>query len=98
MARVQVLRQAIEGSSGDWQLAFQWCRYLYDDNEIQEGYRFVWRRPDGTIQAARGQARIPSIERAQALMSQARQEGWGDYDGDDEGHGRSSHPPTTAAA
>jgi hypothetical protein len=84
MARVHVLREAKLGSPGQWQLCFQWCRYVYDDegDPTQYGYRFVWRRDDekGSIQAARGQARIPSLAKAEELMSEARAAGWGDRD------------------
>jgi hypothetical protein len=81
MARVDWLREVRHGSAGDWQLCFQWCRYRYDTKEVQYGYRFVWRRAeDGSIQAARGQARLPSIEVAQSLIQRAQDEGWGDRD------------------
>ena len=87
MARVQVLnettlRDADQTGSTLW---FQWCRYLYDDGQMQHGYRFIWRRPPsegGAQQAARGQARIPSIVVLEQLVRQAKNEGWGDYDGD----------------
>lgn len=86
MARVQVLENIMEdGKEGAWRLCFQWCRYLLEKNEIEYGYRFIWRRPDGTLQAARGQARIPSIARAQKLMQRAIDAGWGHHDGDKEG-------------
>ena len=85
MARVRVLREVRSGDATDWHLCFQWCLYLYDEGEPQYGYRFVWRRPEsegGSLQAARGQARIPSIIRAQELLERATEEGWGDRDGD----------------
>lgn len=73
--------------SNGWTLCFQWCRYVYDaedgeDRHDQRGYRFIWRRPDGTLQAARGQARIPSIQDAMELMEAARKAGWGDQRGE----------------
>lgn len=80
MARVYPLKETTNDAPGDWQLWFQWCRYELDDG-TQYGYRFIWRRPDGGLQAARGQARLPSIETAKALMNKARAEGWGDRDG-----------------
>lgn len=84
MARVNVLREVRTGDAGDWQLCFQWCRYRFDDQPLQYGYRFVWRRAeDGSIQAARGQARISSLKQAKELMDQATREGWGDLDGDE---------------
>lgn len=76
-ARVQVIAEVIEGSSGYWRLCFQWCRYIYADGTMQEGYRFIWRRPDGSLQAARGQARIPSLKVARELMKRAEEAGWG---------------------
>ena len=84
MARVNVLREVRTGDVGDWQLCFHWCRYLLDEGEIQYGYRFVWRRKeDGSIQAARGQARIPNLSVAKDLMESAAKAGWGDRDGDE---------------
>jgi len=81
-ARVQVIREAARGNPNDWRLCLQWCRYVYDGGNMQEGYRFMWRRPDGSLQAARGQARIPSIAIALELLQQAQQEGWGENHGE----------------
>ena len=49
----------------------------------QTGYRFIWRRPDGSLQPARGQARLPSLADAELLMRLARDLGWGDRHADD---------------
>lgn len=59
-----------------WRLCFQWCVYVYETGETQEGFRFIWRRPDGSLQPARGQARIPSSTVLQQLISEADKEGW----------------------
>src|SRR5690348_1148573 len=80
-ARVQVIQEAVDCSTADWKLCFQWCRYIYGDGNMEQGYRFIWRRPDGSLQAARGQARIPSIEVARKLMDKAIEEGWGKNEG-----------------
>lgn len=86
-ARVQILNEAMSDEGGGWHLCFQWCRYLYENNEIQHGYRFIWRKPPhGNIQPARGQARIPSLAKLKTLTDQAEREGWGGHDGDDGGH------------
>ncbi|WP_214771299.1 hypothetical protein [Exiguobacterium sp. s133] len=80
-ARVVVLNETQEtksGIRGGWTLCLQWCIYTYDDGTNQHGYRFIWRRPDGKLQAARGQARIPNLEIAMRLMQQAKDAGWGD--------------------
>ena len=78
--RVQVLQEvteAVNAFNNGWILCLQWCRYLYSDNSIQNGFRFIWRRPNGNLQAARGQARIDSLSRARNLMDQATAKGWG---------------------
>jgi hypothetical protein len=80
-ARVQVIHETADGLAGDWRLCFQWCRYIFANGDMEEGYRFIWRRPDSSLQAARGQARIPSIEVARGLMQRAEEEGWGQYEG-----------------
>lgn len=85
-ARVQILNEIDPGPPTESRLCFHRVRYVYDDGDLHEGYRFIWRRPDGSLQAARGQARIPSIQMAQRMMKQAEDEGWGHYDADnDEG-------------
>jgi hypothetical protein len=89
MARVQVVNETTSKNNPaptDWTLWFQWCRYFYDDGAMQYGYRFIWRRPKssgGSLQAARGQARIPSVAALEQLVAQARETGWGDYNADD---------------
>lgn len=60
----------------DWRLYFQWGIYHYDNGCSENGYRFIWRRPDGTLQAARGQARIPSKQDLFELLALASKEGW----------------------
>ena len=68
----------------DWRLCLQWGRYQYDNmSEPQASYRFIWRRPDGSLQPARGQARIPSLFDAELLIKLAREAGWGDRHADD---------------
>lgn len=88
MARVQVIKEVEHdfGNPDQWVLLLQWCLYIFDDGESQKGYRFIWRRPKAegrSLQAARGQARIPSLKIAKALMKKAEQEGWGLFDGDE---------------
>lgn len=77
MARVEIINETTLDKKGDWQLFLQWCRYHYDEERPQDGYRFIWRRPDGRLQPARGQARIPSIKTAMRLFKKAESEGWG---------------------
>lgn len=86
--RVLVIKETVyddPNPKAEWKLWFQWCKYVYDkgDNkgDIGEGYRFIWRRPNGHLQPARGQARIPSIKHIEALIKKAKNEGWGNYHG-----------------
>lgn len=64
----------------NWVLCFQYGTYYYDDRTSLDGYRYIWRRPNGNLQPARGQARIPSIAIAKKLLDKAEAGGWGDFD------------------
>jgi len=76
--RVQVLNQVTNNTlPNSWSLWLQYCRYIYDNGTLEMGYRFINRRQDGSLQPARGQARLPSLAQAEALMAMARAEGWG---------------------
>jgi len=79
MANVAVIHN-VETAIGDWTLCFQFCRYNYDNGEWEEGYRFIPRRPDGSLQPARGQARIPSLRILRLLIDLAIAAGWGHDD------------------
>ncbi len=75
--RVVVINEAIKGGKGEWRLCFQYCRYEYGNGLKEEnGYRFIWRRENGNLQGARGQARIPSIADIHELIAVAIREGW----------------------
>ena len=77
MALVKIHKQVPENAkSGEWTLCFQKVTYHYDDGGTQDGFRFIWRRPDGSLQAARGQARIESYEQMMALINQAKEDGF----------------------
>mgnify|MGYP000874523291 CR=1 FL=1 len=78
-ARIVVLNETKVGEPGDWNLCLQWCRYEYGDGTESMGYRYIWRRPNGHLQGARGQARIPSLGTMMELMSVAIREGWGHH-------------------
>ena len=85
--RVQVRHEVSEGKEPNgWELLFQWCQYVYEDGTSEYGYRFIWRKPDGKLLPARGQARLESIERIEKLIQKAKDEGWGDYVADGDGY------------
>lgn len=77
-ANVEVLREVrdCQAEEGDWCLCFQWCNYHFSDGSNALGYRFIWRREDGSLQAAMGQARIPDAACLFRLLLQAMQAGW----------------------
>jgi len=78
-ARIQVIHETCTNHrEGEWDLCFQWCQYVYEDGTNEHGYRFIWRRPDGSLQPARGQARIPSVAVLEELVATAKREGWGE--------------------
>ena len=55
MARVEIHKEVPkELKIGEWNLCFQQVTYHYDDGSTQDGFRFIWRRLDGSLQAARG--------------------------------------------
>lgn len=86
-AKVKVIEEIAENKNAigsNWVLCLQWCEYIYNDGSSQMGFRFIWRRPDGSLQAARGQARIPDLDIAAALMEKARELGWGNNSNKDE--------------
>lgn len=75
-ARVHVIKSTEKEMDGGWILCFQWCAYNYSDGGQQNGYRFIWRRPDGSLQGARGQARLPSMKLIRDMLEQAERQGW----------------------
>jgi hypothetical protein len=82
-ARVQIIEETCtDYGAGKWNLCFQWCLYVYEDGTSEKGYRFIWRRADGSLQPARGQARIPDIPTLEELVEKAKQQGWGAHSGD----------------
>ena len=85
--RVIVLESVGEKLHDDWTLCFEWCRYEYVDDTKQRGYRFIWKRPNGHYQPARGQARIPAVDVALRLIQRAQAEGWGHHVGEMDAYG-----------
>ena len=59
-----------------WKLCFQECVYHRENGKSEKGYRFIWRRPNGSLQPARGQARIPSKGDLEYLLKEAHKAGW----------------------
>lgn len=77
MASVIIHRSTDIYPPTDWHLSFQLVTYDYGEGQDPEpGYRFIWKRPGGALQAARGQARLPSYGEVLKLSAKAASEGW----------------------
>ena len=80
--RVKILEEVkLPPTPNDYVLCLQWCKYVYDDGVVEDGYRFIWRRPDDTLEGARGQARIPELSMVLDLVKMATTVGWGSNSG-----------------
>ena len=77
-ASVIIHNEVADGTPGKgvWCLCFQKCTYTYDNGTKQPGYRFIWRRPAGTLQSSRGQTRIEDAAQMQRLTDAAKKAGW----------------------
>lgn len=76
-ANVEIIHEERDTVPNEWNLCFQWVRYVYDSGDPpQLGYRFIWRRPNDSLQAAMGQARIPSASDIFRLIHMATEADW----------------------
>jgi len=75
--RVEIHQEVkLPGNKG-WHICFQEVTYhYYDEGWSEYGYRFIWRRPGGSLQPARGQARIPNRVTLERLLKKAKSAGW----------------------
>ncbi len=80
MSRVRPLKETTIDPAGEAQLWLQWCRFESDE-EIQFGYRYIWKQSTGELLASRGQTRIPNLEVVRRLLETAQLQGWGNRDG-----------------
>jgi len=77
MAFVTIHEEVSVGRPDDWRLCFQYVTYNYEnDSPPERGYRFIWRKPNGHLQGARGQARIPDAATHERLIAKAATDGW----------------------
>lgn len=75
-AHVRVHDEVREPSADGHSLCFQRCTFDYGDGRSDEGYRFIWRTPEGNLKSTRGQARIPDASTLNSLTEAARKAGW----------------------
>lgn len=59
-----------------WTLCFQKCTYNYSDRDALDGFRFIRRKPNGSLHPTLGQALIPTFYDIQRLLALATKEGW----------------------
>ena len=79
LAGIQVINElCTDHGEGERNLCFHWRQYAYDDGANEQGCRFIRRRPDGSLQPARGQARTPSVAVLVGLAATAKRESRGD--------------------
>jgi hypothetical protein len=77
MATVRIHHEVMTGKPTTWRLCFQWVSYHHEtERPVEFGYRFIWRKPNGNLQGARGQARIPSGADLMRLIAKASRAGW----------------------
>jgi hypothetical protein len=71
-ARVEIHDEVEDGRANTWRLCFHRVTYHYEDGSTEDGYLFVWRRSDNTLQGARGRARIPDRAALNRLITAAK--------------------------
>tara|TARA_R110001606_G_scaffold146950_1_gene286890 strand:+ start:112 stop:360 length:249 start_codon:yes stop_codon:yes gene_type:complete len=76
MNRFEIKHEVSNGKKNEWRLCFHYGTYHYENGESENGYRFIWRKPDNKLQPARGQARIPNAKELFKLITLASQEEW----------------------
>jgi len=76
MAKFIIENEVTNHLEDGWKLYFQYGTYVYDKNNSEQGFRFIWRDPEGKLQPARGQARIPSKKDIFELLALASKEKW----------------------
>ena len=57
-------------------ICFQNVTYHWDDESEDDGYRFIWRNPNGNLLPSRGQARIADAVTLNRLLKKAKSQGW----------------------
>ena len=66
----------LDSPPNNWRICLQWGTYVYDDGTTDKGYRYINIMPNGNLQPARGQARIPSAAVMLELQLKAIKAGW----------------------
>lgn len=70
-----VLHEDCHAPVDGYTLCLQRCRYTHNGEPQRDGYRFVWKTPDGTPIDADTQAIIPSLTVLMDLAEATKQRG-----------------------
>lgn len=74
-AKITYDKEINEPTHSGWKLCFQRITIHHNDGRKEYGYRFIYRRPNGSLQG-RGAALIPNATFLQKLTDRAKSEGW----------------------
>ena len=58
------------------ELCFHRVTYRYDSGDSDQGFRFIWRKPDGLFATGHKQAFIPDAATHDQLIGAAKLQGW----------------------
>ena len=59
-----------------WDLCFQKVQYVESETKKTPGFRFIYRDQNNKLLPQRGQARIPDLKTASAMIAVAEARGW----------------------
>ena len=62
--------------ANSWDLCFQKVLYVESESNQTPGYRFIYRDKDNKLLPQRGQARIPDLKIANAMLAAAEARSW----------------------
>lgn len=74
-AKITYDKEVNEPTHSGWRLCFQRITIHHNDGKEEFGYRFIYRRPNGSLQG-RGAALIPNATTLQLLTDKAKSDGW----------------------
>lgn len=76
MTNASILNEVTNGRQGDWRLCFQLCELVNEQGSLEQGYRFVWRGPDDSLESVKSHSGMFSSNDMYELMQLATVDGW----------------------
>lgn len=74
---VKVIHEVSKVYSSGVRLCYQFCKYIHDNGQVEDGYRWMYRNQQGKLLAHRGQARLLNMQVQLELIGKSIAEGWG---------------------